>query len=479
MCFCGQVPTFSTAMHIVIHMFRSMNMLEEIKAKWDEILLNIKEEHDISEVSYRTWLLPLIPDSVDKDILTILVPDSAFISYVKKKYEFLLTITIEEITGFQCKLDFKLKSDVKEPEKENRLINVNNNTVSQLALQNANLNPRYTFDTFVVGNNNKFAHAAALAVAESPGKMYNPLFIHGGAGLGKTHLMHSIAHFVLNQNPEKKVLYVTSETFTNELIDAIRNGNNTAMTKFREKYRSVDVLLIDDIQFIIGKEATQEEFFHTFNDLHGNKKQIIISSDKPPKDIVTLEARLRSRFEWGLIADISSPDFETRMAILHKKEENDGYNIDNEVIKYIAMHIKSNIRELEGALNKLVALSNLEKREITVELAEEALKDIVSPDEKKEVTPALIVNTVAEHFHVSVDDIRSNKRNNEIVVPRQIAMYLCNTMTSVGLKKIGSEIGGRDHSTVLHGSKKISDEMKTSDDMRKTIEILQKKISPG
>ena len=251
------------------------------------------------------------------------------------------------------------------------------------------------------------------------------------------------------------------------------------MTKFREKYRSVDVLLIDDIQFIIGKEATQEEFFHTFNDLHGNKKQIIISSDKPPKDIVTLEARLRSRFEWGLIADISSPDFETRMAILHKKEENDGYNIDNEVIKYIAMHIKSNIRELEGALNKLVALSNLEKREITVELAEEALKDIVSPDEKKEVTPALIVNTVAEHFHVSVDDIRSNKRNNEIVVPRQIAMYLCNTMTSVGLKKIGSEIGGRDHSTVLHGSKKISDEMKTSDDMRKTIEILQKKISPG
>ena len=354
-----------------------------------------------------------------------------------------------------------------------------NNVDNSVLAERAGLNPKYTFDTFVVGNNNKFAHAASLAVAESPGKMYNPLFIHGGAGLGKTHLMHSIAHFVLNQNPEKKVLYVTSETFTNELIDAIRNGNNTAMTKFREKYRSVDVLLIDDIQFIIGKEATQEEFFHTFNDLHGNKKQIIISSDKPPKDIVTLEARLRSRFEWGLIADISSPDFETRMAILHKKEENDGYNIDNEVIKYIAMHIKSNIRELEGALNKLVALSNLEKREITVELAEEALKDIVSPDEKKEVTPALIVNTVAEHFHVSVDDIRSNKRNNEIVVPRQIAMYLCNTMTSVGLKKIGSEIGGRDHSTVLHGSKKISDEMKTSDDMRKTIEILQKKISPG
>ena len=346
-------------------------------------------------------------------------------------------------------------------------------------VENANLNPKYTFDTFVVGNNNKFAHAAALAVAESPGKMYNPLFIHGGAGLGKTHLMHAIAHFILEENPDKRVLYVTSETFTNELIEAIRNGNNTATTKFREKYRSVDVLLIDDIQFIIGKESTQEEFFHTFNDLHGKKKQIIISSDKPPKDIETLEARLRSRFEWGLIADISSPDFETRMAILHKKEETDGYDIDNEVIKYIAMNIKSNIRELEGALNKLVALSNLENREITVKLAEEALKDIISPDEKKEVTPAFIISTVAEHFHVSVDDIRSNKRNTEIVVPRQIAMYLCSNLTSVGLKKIGSEMGGRDHSTVLHGSKKISSELKTSEDMRKTIEILKKKINPS
>ena len=330
-----------------------------------------------------------------------------------------------------------------------------------------------------MGNNNKFAHAAALAVAESPGKMYNPLFIHGGAGLGKTHLMHSIAHFILNQNPEKRVLYVTSETFTNELIDSIRNGNNTSMTKFREKYRNVDVLLIDDIQFIIGKESTQEEFFHTFNDLHNNKKQIIISSDKPPKDIETLEARLRSRFEWGLIADISSPDFETRMAILHKKEENDGYDIDNEVIKYIAMNIKSNIRELEGALNKLVALSNLENREITVRLAEEALKDIISPDEKKEVTPALIISIVAEHFHITEDDIKSNKRNSEIVYPRQIAMYLCSNMTSVGLKKIGAEMGNRDHSTVLHRSKKIAEEIKTSDTVRNTVEILKKKINPA
>ena len=454
--------------------------MDILKEKWDQILQTVKVEHELSDISFKTWLQPLQLHEITDTTVTILVPNEQMaIDYISKKYTFPLKVAIAECTGKEYNIEFILPEQAAAQLEAKKKVAAVNNVDNSVLAERAGLNPKYTFDTFVVGNNNKFAHAASLAVAESPGKMYNPLFIHGGAGLGKTHLMHSIAHFVLNQNPEKKVLYVTSETFTNELIDAIRNGNNTAMTKFREKYRSVDVLLIDDIQFIIGKEATQEEFFHTFNDLHGNKKQIIISSDKPPKDIVTLEARLRSRFEWGLIADISSPDFETRMAILHKKEENDGYNIDNEVIKYIAMHIKSNIRELEGALNKLVALSNLEKREITVELAEEALKDIVSPDEKKEVTPALIVNTVAEHFHVSVDDIRSNKRNNEIVVPRQIAMYLCNTMTSVGLKKIGSEIGGRDHSTVVHGSKKISDEMKTSDDMRKTIEILQKKISPG
>lgn len=430
--------------------------MDILKEKWDQILQTVKVEHELSDISFKTWLQPLQLHEITDTTVTILVPNEQMaIDYISKKYTFPLKVAIAECTGKEYNIEFILPEQAAAQLEAKKKVAAVNNVDNSVLAERAGLNPKYTFDTFVVGNNNKFAHAASLAVAESPGKMYNPLFIHGGAGLGKTHLMHSIAHFVLNQNPEKKVLYVTSETFTNELIDAIRNGNNTAMTKFREKYRSVDVLLIDDIQFIIGKEATQEEFFHTFNDLHGNKKQIIISSDKPPKDIVTLEARLRSRFEWGLIADISSPDFETRMAILHKKEENDGYNIDNEVIKYIAMHIKSNIRELEGALNKLVALSNLEKREITVELAEEALKDIVSPDEKKEVTPALIVNTVAEHFHVSVDDIRSNKRNNEIVVPRQIAMYLCNTMTSVGLKKIGSEIGGRDHSTVLHVLKRF------------------------
>ena len=454
-------------------------MLEEIKEKWDDILLNIKEEHDISEVSYRTWLLPLIPDSVDKDILTILVPDSAFISYVKKKYEFLLKITIEEITGFQCELDFKLKSDVKEPEKENRLINVTNNTVSQLALQNANLNPRYTFDTFVVGKNNNLAHAASLAVAESPGEIYNPLFIYGGVGLGKTHLMHSVAHFILKNNPSAKILYVTSEKFTNELIDAIRNKNNVSTTEFREKYRNNDVLLIDDIQFIIGKESTQEEFFHTFNALYEAKKQIIISSDRPPREIETLEDRLRSRFEWGLLADIQSPDYETRIAILRKKQELDGYSVSDDVIEYIASNIKSNIRELEGALNKIIAYANLEKREINIDLAEQVLRDIISPNEKKVITPEFIIDTVADHFDITPSDIVGSKRSSKIVFPRQIAMYLCREMLDAPLTGIGKMMGDRDHTTVMHGIEKIEKEMSAKDSVRNTVDILKKKINPS
>lgn len=446
--------------------------------KWEEILNLVKTEHELSEISFKTWLKPLQIHDVSDHTVTILVPSEQMgIDYITKKYMFPIKVAIAELTGREYEIEFIPPEQARRLENKKMFSSLNREENS-FSAEHANLNPKYTFDTFVVGSNNKFAHAAALAVAESPGKMYNPLFIHGGAGLGKTHLMHSIAHFILNENPEKRVLYVTSETFTNELIDSIRNGNNTAMNKFREKYRNVDVLLIDDIQFIIGKEATQEEFFHTFNDLHGSKKQIIISSDKPPKDIETLEARLRSRFEWGLIADITSPDFETRMAILHKKEETDGYDIDAEVIKYIAMNIKSNIRELEGALNKLVALSRLENREINLRLAEEAMKDIISPDEKKEITPSRIISIVAEHFHISEDDIRSNKRNTEVVYPRQIAMYLCSNMTSVGLKKIGAEMGNRDHSTVLHGSKKIAAEIKTSETVRNTINILKKKIAP-
>ncbi len=456
-------------------------MIEKLRENWDDILLYLKEEHDIMDVSYRTWLLPLQLYGIDKDKVIIVAPDSAMISYIKKKYGFFLKIAIEEKTGIECEVEFISKEEAQKNEKapKKQAPAEAPQDVSPEALQNANLNPKYTFDTFVVGANNNLAHAASLAVAESPGEVYNPLFIYGGVGLGKTHLMHSIAHFILKNNPKAKILYVTSEKFTNELIDAIRNKNNTTTTEFREKYRNNDVLLIDDIQFIIGKESTQEEFFHTFNTLYEAKKQIIISSDKPPKEIETLEERLRSRFEWGLTVDIQSPDYETRMAILRKKEEMEGYNIDNEVIKYIATNIKSNIRELEGALTKIVALSKLgTNRDITIELAEEALKDLISPNAAREVTPESIMQVVCDHFGITQLDIASQKRSRDIVIPRQIVMYLCRDMTDTPLQTIGKYMGGRDHTTIIHGAEKIAHDMEKNESLRSTVEILKKKISP-
>ena len=466
-----------------IHTMRSAAMLEKILEKWEEILLYIKEEYEITDVSYKTWLLPLTPYSVDKDILTIIVPDDIFLNYVKKKYELLLKVTVEEITGFPCEIQFILPDQVREKQEPagKKLIQNTNGTVSQLAIQNANLNPRYTFDTFVVGKNNNLAHAASLAVAESPGEIYNPLFIYGGVGLGKTHLMHSIAHFILKNNPNSKILYVTSEKFTNELIDAIRNKNNISTTEFREKYRNNDVLLIDDIQFIIGKESTQEEFFHTFNALYEAKKQIIISSDRPPKEIETLEERLRSRFEWGLTVDIQPPDYETRMAILRKKEELDGlerYHIPDEVMQYIANNITSNIRELEGSLNKLIALANLENKPIDIPLAAEALKDMISPNNTREITPELIIEVVSDHFNVPAAELKGKKRNAEIVLPRQIVMYLCRKMTDTPLKTIGLILGGKDHASVSHGVKKIEHDVKTDEALNNTVNIIKKKLNP-
>ena len=448
-----------------------MNVIEE---KWDEILNIVRTEHELSDVSFNTWLVPLKVHSVDKNIVTIIVPSQQVgLNYISKKYTLPLQVAIGEATGMMnCQVRFVLQADV---ETAKPLPNQDPNATRW---EEARLNRKYTFDTFVVGSNNKFAHAASLAAAESPGEVYNPLFIYGGVGLGKTHLMHSIAHFVINTYPQSRVLYVTSEEFTNELIESIRNSNNTAMTKFREKYRNIDVLLIDDVEFIIGKESTQEEFFHTFNALHSAKKQIVISSDKPPKDMEILEDRIRSRFEWGLIADISSPDYETRMAILRKKEELDGYNLDEEIIKYIATNVKSNIRELEGALNKLMAFANLEKQEVTLALAEQVLKDIISPDEKRIITPEYIINTVCEHFDVSLEDIKSNKRSSKIVHPRQIAMYLCRDMTDTALKVIGKYMGNRDHTTVKHGIEKIEKELQTSPTTQNTVEILKKKINP-
>ena len=406
-----------------------MNIVEE---NWEQILNKMKLEYCSSNISYNTWIAPLTVYEVTDDTVYILVKLRASLEHIEEKYLLPFKVCIAEVTGYEYEVSFVTDDHVVIQEKKDTAVKKQQ---SNAIFEQANLNPKYTFDTFVVGSNNNFAHAASLAVADSPGEIYNPLFLYGGVGLGKTHLMHSIAHFILEKDPTKKVLYVTSETFTNELIDALKigkNGNELAMTTFREKYRNNDVLLIDDIQFIIGKESTQEEFFHTFNHLHVSGKQIIISSDKPPKDIETLEARLRTRFEWGLIADISSPDYETRMAILRKKEELDGlerYHIPDEVMQYIANNITSNIRELEGSLNKLIALANLENKPIDIPLAAEALKDMISPNNTREITPELIIEVVSDHFNVPAAELKGKKRNAEIGLPRQIVMYLCRKMT--------------------------------------------------
>lgn len=460
-----------------------MNIVTE---KWDEIIHKLKIEHGLSDVSFKTWIVPLRVYEVTDSIVYILVPLKESVDYIEKKYSLPFKVCIAEIIGQEFDLKF-ITADETDKIAVKPVEETINKVKSRVDIfEQANLNPKYTFDTFVVGGNNNFAHAASLAVAESPGEIYNPLFLYGGVGLGKTHLMHSVAHFILQKDPTKKVLYVTSETFTNELIEALKSGktsggNELAMTAFRDKYRNIDVLLIDDVQFIIGKESTQEEFFHTFNHLHVSGKQIIISSDKPPKDIETLEARLRTRFEWGLIADISSPDYETRMAILRKKEELDGlerYHIPNEVMQYIATNVKSNIRELEGSLNKLIALHKLKNEEINIMLAAEALKDIISPHENKQVTPELILDVVSEHFSITTQDLKSSKRNSNIAIPRQIAMYLCRSMTDTPLKSIGILLGGRDHSTVSHGVDKVAEEIKVNEALHNTVEIIKKKINP-
>lgn len=456
-----------------------MNIVEE---KWNEIIEKLKVEYGLTNVSFNTWIKPLKVHEVKNNTVYILCDLKASIDHIKHKYLLPLHVCIAEVTDAEYEIEFICEDDIVTEEKKEE------NTRIKNIIEQANLNHKYTFDTFVVGKNNQFAHAASLAVAESPGEVYNPLFLYGGVGLGKTHLMHSIAHFILDKNPKKKVLYVTSETFTNELIDALRNGktagNESAMLNFRDKYRNIDVLLIDDIQFIIGKESTQEEFFHTFNHLHTLGKQIIISSDKPPKDIETLESRLRTRFEWGLIADISSPDYETRMAILQKKIELDHlekYNIKNDVLDYIAANVKSNIRELEGSLNKLIALYKLNNNNnpIDIALAAEALKDIISSDNRREVTPELILDIVADHFGITVADLKSKKRDSEIAVPRQICMYLMRTMTDTALKGIGAVLGGKDHSTVKYGVEKIAKDIESDEMMANTINIIKKKINPA
>ena len=426
--------------------------MDFIKDNWELIKETLRTEYDLSDISYKTWIQPLTFHSENDDVVTIMIPsDQAHsLKYISSKYKSFFQVTISEMLDHTYDISFILEKDA-----ENEQASVYN-----INYEKANLISKYRFDTFVVGGNNKFAHSASLAVAESPGEVYNPLYLYGGAGLGKTHLMHSIGHFILDQDPDRKVLYVTSEQFTNEVIESIRSGNAAKMNRLREKYRTVDVLLIDDVQFIIGKESTQEEFFHTFNVLHSAGKQIILSSDKPPKEMETLEERFRSRFEWGLIA------------------ENTTKKINEEVFDYIATNIKSNIRELEGAYNKVIAFSRLNKVEITLDNIEEALKDIISPNAKKIITPQYIIGIVAEHFNILPEDIVSRRRNSELVQPRQICMYLCRHMTEESLQSIAQALGKKDHTTVIHGIDKITYEITVNEELKNRIDIITKKINP-
>lgn len=456
--------------------------MELIKQNWENIKDMVRREYNISEISYKTWIAPLEIYEVEEDTVKIIIPSdqAQALNYISSKYSIYFKVTISEMFDHDYNVSFILEKDIASNKKEESKKETSKQVSSYNSnLENANLNPKYRFDTFVVGSNNKFAHSASLAVAESPGEAYNPLYLYGGPGLGKTHLMHSIGHFILDNNPEKKVLYVTSEEFTNEVIESIRSGNAASMTKLREKYRTVDVLMVDDVQFIIGKESTQEEFFHTFNVLHAARKQIILSSDKPPKEMETLDERFRSRFEWGLIADIQAPDYETRMAILKKNAETCDKHIDEEIIKYIATNIKSNIRELEGAFNKIIAFAKLNNVELTISSAEEALKDVIYPNKQKEITPQLIIRVVAEHFGVKPEDITSKKRNSEFVEPRQVVMYLCRELTNVSQVSISKILNKKDHTTVIYGVKKIETEMENNEELRNKVSTIIKKLNPS
>ncbi|ALP88888.1 MULTISPECIES: chromosomal replication initiator protein DnaA [Clostridium] len=445
----------------------------DLKNIWAKTLETIKSE--LSEVSFNTWIKSCEPISISSDTITISVPNSFTQDILDKRYKDLVANSIEVVCSKLYKIEFVIASEASEKED---LKETSSNSASKSIVVNdemsSTLNPKYTFNSFVIGNSNRFAHAASLAVAESPAKAYNPLFIYGGVGLGKTHLMHAIGHYILDNNPSAKVVYVSSEKFTNELINAIKDDKNE---DFRNKYRNVDVLLIDDIQFIAGKERTQEEFFHTFNALHDANKQIILSSDRPPKEIPTLEDRLRSRFEWGLIADIQVPDFETRMAILKKKADVENLNVANEVMGYIATKIKSNIRELEGALIRIIAYSSLTNRDVTVDLATEALKDIISKKQGKHITIDLIQDVVSSYFNLRVEDLKSQRRTRNVAHPRQIAMYLSRKLTDMSLPKIGEEFGGRDHTTVIHAYEKISENLKTDDSLQHTVNDITKKLT--
>ena len=460
--------------------------MDEIVKNWEKIKDIVKQELELSETSYEAWIKPMQIGKIVDNTIFIPCEDSLHLNYINKKYINILNKIVKEYGQKDCEVKLILSSEVNNDTSDLSTKNVQN-TVNNV--DNIGLNPSYTFENFVRGKSNQFAMAASLAVAESPGEIYNPLYIYGDSGLGKTHLMQSIAHFIHNSDPSKKVVFVSTDRFTNELIQSIQSHKNVQeRERFREKYRNIDVLCIDDIQFLEGKEATQEEFFHTFEQLYLGNKQIVITSDRNPKELNTLDERIKSRFECGLMADVGHPDYETRMAILHKKEEKDQITINPEIIDYIATNVKSNVRELEGAFNRIAAQIKLRKKmgneilfdqEIDLEFAKKELADIINPDIKREITIQLIVETVAEYYNITLDQMMSKKRSSDIARPRMIAMYLAKNMTDSTLDAIGASLGGRDHATVIHGVNKISDDIMNSTEFSQQIETIKKKINPN
>ena len=440
----------------------------------DELIAKIKEvlKPELTQISYETWILPLGIRSIDGNHIIFTTTSEYQQDFIENKYRSLIFNTLRFITNMEWTFS------VIDISKENKIstneiiINDSNNSSAEVELNKSTLNPKYTFETFVVGNNNRFAHAAALAVGNEPSNSYNPLFLYGGVGLGKTHLMHAIGNRILENNKNANVLYVTSEKFTNQLINAIKDNKNEF---FRNKYRTIDVLLIDDIQFIAGKERVQEEFFHTFNALHENGCQIIMSSDKPPKDMDNLEDRLKSRFEWGLIADISNADYETRLAILRKKVQLESIIIDDNILSNIAIKVDSNIRELEGTLNKILAKASLTHSPISIELAEQCINEVISKKEKV-ISANYIQEVVAKYFNITQKDIKSSKRSNDIAYPRQIAMYLCRDIANMPFTKIGDAFGKRDHTTVMHACSKIDSEVKENNNTKLIVDSVKKLI---
>jgi len=437
-------------------------IMKDYKEIWNQTLDLIEKK--VSGPSFETWLKDTEAVNYIGDTLIVGVPTDFVKEWLDNRYAQLIRDVLNEITGLNLKVNFIVGTEIP-------VVETRNTKSYRDEVISAQLNPKYTFESFVIGNSNRFAHAAALAVAEAPAKAYNPLFIYGGVGLGKTHLMNSIGHFVQKHYPGSRVVYLSTEKFTNDFINSIRD-NRTG--EFRNKYRSIDVLLIDDIQFLAGKESTQEEFFHTFNALHESSKQIIISSDRQPKEIPTLEDRLRSRFEWGLITDIQPPDLETRAAILRKKAALENINISNEDILLVANKVTTNIRELEGALIRIKAYASMTGQDINEDLVEQALKDLLPNSKNNPITIKKIQMIVADYFNLRVEEMKAKKRTRAVAHPRQIAMYLCRELTDLSLPKIGEEFGGRDHTTVMHAQEKVNNDMQNNPSILHQIESIKK-----